>query len=238
VAIDLYPAVDILGGKAVRLTRGDFERRTDYDTDPFEAARRWVEAGAQQLHVVDLDGARLGEPVNLDVLVRIAALGVPLQYGGGLRSAVDVQAALDAGATRVVLGTAAFAKPELLAELLTAHAEAIAVGLDSREGRLAVHGWQEQTSQSPADAAGRLVAAGVTTIVYTNVDRDGTMEGADREIAEELIDAANGARIIYSGGVGSLDDLRELAGLDLEGVIVGKALYESRFTVQEALAAL
>jgi phosphoribosylformimino-5-aminoimidazole carboxamide ribotide isomerase len=238
VAIELYPAVDILGGKAVRLTRGDFSRRTDYDTEPIEAARRWVDAGARQLHVVDLDGARLGEPVNLDVLVRIASLGVPLQYGGGLRSAVDVQAALDAGAARVVLGTAAFEKPELLAEALSAHGEAIAVGLDDREGRVAVQGWQQATTQSPADAAGRLSAAGVATIVYTSVDRDGTMEGADRDVAERLIAAADGARLIYSGGVGSLDDLRLLAGLDLHGVIVGKALYESRFTVQEALEVL
>ena len=238
MAIELYPAVDILGGKAVRLTRGDFARKTEYDTEPLDAARRWVESGAQYLHVVDLDGARLGEPVNLDALVRIASLGVPVQYGGGLRSALDVQAALDAGAARVVLGTAAFLEPELLDELLARHGEAIAVGLDAREGHVAVHGWQEQTGQSPADAAARLSDAGVATIIYTNVDRDGTMQGADREIAEKMIEAANGARVIYSGGVGSLQDLRALAGLDLEGVIVGKALYESRFTVQEAMEAL
>ena len=238
MAIDLYPAVDILGGKAVRLTRGDFARRTDYDTDPLEAARRWVDAGARRLHVVDLDGARLGEPVNLDVLVRIASLRAPVQYGGGLRSALDVRAALDAGAARAVVGTVAFLQPELLEEMVGEHGEAIAVGLDAREGRVSVHGWQEQTSQSPADAAGRLSAAGVATIVYTNVDRDGTMEGADKEVTERLIEAANGARVIYSGGIGSLDDLRSLAGLDLHGVIVGKALYESRFTIQEALSVL
>jgi phosphoribosylformimino-5-aminoimidazole carboxamide ribotide isomerase len=138
----------------------------------------------------------------------------------------------------VVLGTAAFLEPELLDELLARHGEAIAVGLDAREGHVAVHGWQEQTGQSPADAAARLSDAGVATIIYTNVDRDGTMQGADREIAEKMIEAANGARVIYSGGVGSLQDLRALAGLDLEGVIVGKALYESRFTVQEAMEAL
>jgi phosphoribosylformimino-5-aminoimidazole carboxamide ribotide isomerase len=238
VAIDLYPAVDILGGKAVRLTRGDFARRTEYDTDPLEAARRWVDAGARHLHVVDLDGARLGEPVNLDVLVRITSLGVPVQYGGGLRTALDVRAALDAGAARAVVGTAAFLHPELLDELVTEHGEAIAVGLDVREGRISVHGWQEQTRQSPASAAARLSAAGVATIVYTNVDRDGTMEGADRSVTERLIEAADGTRVIYSGGIGSLDDLRSLGGLHLDGVIVGKALYESRFTVQEALGVL
>ena len=197
-----------------------------------------MDAGARRLHVVDLDGARLGEPVNLDVLVRIASLRAPVQYGGGLRSALDVRAALDAGAARAVVGTVAFLQPELLEEMVGEHGEAIAVGLDAREGRVSVHGWQEQTSQSPADAAGRLSAAGVATIVYTNVDRDGTMEGADKEVTERLIDAADGARIIYLGGIGSLDDLRSLAGLDLHGVIVGKALYESRFTIQEALSVL
>jgi phosphoribosylformimino-5-aminoimidazole carboxamide ribotide isomerase len=238
VTIELYPAVDILGGKAVRLTRGDFTRKTEYDEDPVDAARRWADAGARWLHVVDLDGAKNGEPVNLPVLVRIAGLGVPVQYGGGLRSAPDAAAALEAGAERVVLGTAAFLDPGLLDELVTTHGECIAVGLDVRDGRVAVHGWQKRTEQSPADAAKRLADAGVQTIVYTNVDRDGTMRGVDVRIARELIDAASDARVIYSGGIGSLEDLRSLAGLDLEGVIVGKALYESRFTVEEALAAL
>jgi phosphoribosylformimino-5-aminoimidazole carboxamide ribotide isomerase len=238
VPIELYPAVDILGGKAVRLQQGDFARKTEYDTDPLEAARRWVDGGARRLHVVDLDGARIGEPVNLDVLVRISALGVPVQYGGGLRSALDAKAALDAGAARVVLGTAAFLDPRLLDELLAAHGECVAVGLDVRGGRAATHGWQERTDQSPADAASRLSEAGVQTIVYTNVDWDGTMRGADVQVAREVIGAANGADVIYSGGIGSLDDLRSLAGLDLHGVIVGKALYESRFTVEEALKVL
>jgi phosphoribosylformimino-5-aminoimidazole carboxamide ribotide isomerase len=238
VSIELYPAVDILGGKAVRLQQGDFARKTTYDTDPVEAARRWVVGGARRLHVVDLDGARTGEPVNLDALVRITGLGVPVQYGGGLRSAADAKAALDAGAARVVLGTVAFLNPQLLDELVAAHGEHIAVGLDVREGRVVVHGWQERTEQSPADAASRLSRAGVATIVYTNVDWDGTMRGTDLQVARELIEAANGARVIYSGGIGSLDDLRSLAGLDLDGVIVGKALYESRFTVGEALATL
>jgi phosphoribosylformimino-5-aminoimidazole carboxamide ribotide isomerase len=238
VAIELYPAVDILGGKAVRLTRGDFANRTEYDTDPLEAARRWVDAGARRLHVVDLDGARLGEPVHLDVLVRVTSLGIPVQYGGGLRSAVDVRAALDSGAARVVLGTAAFEQPELLAQLVRDHGEAIAVGLDARGGRVAVHGWQEQTGQSPAEAAGQLSAEGVATIVYTNVDRDGTMQGIERALTIGVIEAADGTRVIYSGGIGTLDDLRSLVGLDLEGVIVGKALYEGRFTVQEAMQVL
>lgn len=238
MAIELYPAVDILGGKAVRLRQGDFARKTEYDEDPVDAARRWAESGARWLHVVDLDGAKNGEPVNLPVLLRIAGLGVSVQYGGGLRSALDVQAALDAGAERVVLGTAAFLDRGLLDQLVAAHGERVAVGLDVRDGQVAVHGWQERTGESPADAVGRLAGAGVEAIVYTNVDWDGMMVGADLQTAQELIDAAGGARVIYSGGIASLEDLRSLAGLDLHGVIVGKALYESRFTVEEALEVL
>jgi phosphoribosylformimino-5-aminoimidazole carboxamide ribotide isomerase len=238
VSIELYPAVDILGGKAVRLQQGDFARKTEYDADPLEAARRWVDAGARRLHVVDLDGARSGEPVNLDALERLTGLGVPVQYGGGLRSAPSVEAALERGASRVVLGTAAFLNPQLLNELVRAHGNHIAVGLDVRDGRVAVRGWQERTEQSPATAVARLAEADVETIVYTNVDWDGTMQGADLTAAGELIEAANGAKVIYSGGIGSLEDLRSLAGLDLHGVIVGKALYESRFTVEEAQAVL
>jgi phosphoribosylformimino-5-aminoimidazole carboxamide ribotide isomerase len=236
--VELYPAVDVLGGKAVRLTQGDYERKKEYAADPLDAARRWVEGGARRLHVVDLDGAKRGEPVNLDALERIAGLGVPVQYGGGLRSATDVEAALDRGAQRAVLGTAAFQDPRFLEEMVAAHAERIAVGLDVKGGRVAIHGWQEQTDLSPEQAVTDLVAAGVRTIVYTKVDWDGMMRGADLPLAQEITSAANGARIIYSGGIGSLDDLRGLARLDLDGVIVGKALYEGRFTVVEALEVL
>jgi phosphoribosylformimino-5-aminoimidazole carboxamide ribotide isomerase len=242
MAIELYPAVDMLGGKAVRLHQGDFARTTEYDADPCEAARRWIEQGARRLHVVDLDGARSGEPVNLDHLERIARLDVPVQYGGGLRSAPDVEAAIERGAARVVLGTAAFLDPDLLDQLVVSHRGRIAVGLDVKGGRVAVHGWQERIGLSPTDAVARLVAANVETIVYTKVDWDGTMQGADLRIASQL-DAAAGdhAEILYSGGIGSIDDLRQLASLGLKrltGVIVGKALYERRFTVPEALEVL
>jgi phosphoribosylformimino-5-aminoimidazole carboxamide ribotide isomerase len=236
--MELYPAVDVLGGKAVRLTQGDYARTTEYNADPLEAARGWVEAGARWLHLVDLDGARNGRPVNLDALQRISRLGVPVQYGGGLRSVADVEDAIDGGAKRVVLGTAAFLDPHLLEELVIAHRDGIAVGLDVKGGRVAIRGWQERTQLSPAGAVEQLVEAGVKTIIYTKVDWDGTMQGADLRIARELGAVAGSADIIYSGGIGSLEDLRGLATLDLEGVIVGKALYEQRFTVQEALEVL
>jgi phosphoribosylformimino-5-aminoimidazole carboxamide ribotide isomerase len=237
--MELYPAVDILDGKAVRLVQGDYGRKTEYAADPLDAARRWVEGGARRLHVVDLDGARDGRPVNMAHLERIAAeLGVPVQYGGGLRSAPDVDAALGAGASRIVLGTAAFRDERLLDDAIAAHGEQVAVGVDVREGRVAVHGWQERTELAPGSAVEQLVGRGVKTIVYTNVDSDGMLEGADLEAAQGIADAAEGARVIFSGGIGSLDDLRGLAELDLDGVIVGKALYEERFSVEEALAAL
>lgn len=236
--MELYPAVDILGGKAVRLTQGDYARKTEYAADPLDAGRRWVEAGARWLHVVDLDGARTGEPVNLDALARIAGLGTAVQFGGGLRSEAAVEAALENGATRVVIGTAAFLNPQLLKSLLMAYGDRVAVGLDVRSGRVTVHGWQERTKLSPASAISRLVDHGVKTIIYTKVDWDGMMRGADVVTAQSLVKEARGARIIYSGGIGSLDDLRALASLDLDGVIVGKALYEERFTIEAAQAAL
>jgi phosphoribosylformimino-5-aminoimidazole carboxamide ribotide isomerase len=237
--MELYPAVDVLDGKAVRLTQGDYSRKTEYAADPLEAARGWVAAGARHLHVVDLDGAREGRPVNLAHLERIAGeLSVPVQYGGGLRSAPDVEAALGAGAARTVLGTAAFLDERLLEEMLAEHGDRIAVGLDVKGGRVAIRGWRESAPLSPAAAVEHLVGRDVKTIVYTKVDWDGMMQGADLDVAREIIAAGDGARVIYSGGIGTLDDLRELATLDLEGVIVGKALYERRFTVAEALEAL
>jgi phosphoribosylformimino-5-aminoimidazole carboxamide ribotide isomerase len=243
--MNLYPAIDILGGRAVRLEQGDFARRREYADDPLDAAREWVDAGARFLHVVDLDGAREGRPVHLDQLRRVASeLGErveTVQFGGGLRSAGDAQKALEAGANRIVIGTAAFTDRGLLSRLLADHGERVAVGVDVREGQVAVRGWVESAGLAPAAAIEALVGAGVQTIVYTSVDRDGTLGGIDTTTVAAVAGAADGRRVIYSGGIGSLDDLRALAALELpnlEGVIAGKALYERRFTIGEALAVL
>ncbi|HXD53311.1 MAG TPA: 1-(5-phosphoribosyl)-5-[(5-phosphoribosylamino)methylideneamino]imidazole-4-carboxamide isomerase [Solirubrobacteraceae bacterium] len=243
----LYPAIDILEGSAVRLLKGDFEASTVYDSDPLDAAMKWVRDGARWLHVVDLDGARAGEPVNLDHLARIAAgSGVPVQYGGGLRSTAAARAALDAGAARVVIGTAAFTDPEMLDELIgSGDPERVAVGVDVRGGLVATHGWL-QTSELPArEAIAALRARGAVRFIFTNIDHDGTLGGANREEVEAVARDVGDAALIFSGGIGTLEDLRGLValrgelGLDgLEGVIVGKALYEGRFTVAEALVAL
>jgi phosphoribosylformimino-5-aminoimidazole carboxamide ribotide isomerase len=229
----LYPAIDILDGNAVRLVKGDFDAKTIYDADPAAAARGWTQAGARALHVVDLDGARAGEPVNLEHLRRIVAeAGVPVQFGGGLRSPQAVDDALAAGAARIILGTAAFTDPSLLAHALAAHgADRVLVSVDVRGGHVATHGWLQTTDARARDAFATLRRQGVRNFVFTNIDHDGMLDGANREEAIWVAGAAGGGDVIYSGGIGTLADLELLAGLraelDLErmaGVIVGTAL--------------
>jgi phosphoribosylformimino-5-aminoimidazole carboxamide ribotide isomerase len=237
----LLPAVDIRDGRAVRLRQGDFAEETVYADDPLEAARSFVEAGARFLHVVDLDGAREGEPVNLDHVKRIAAeVDVPVELGGGLRSIASIRRALGAGAARVVLGTAAFTDPELLHEALSAFTSRVLVGVDVRGGHVSVAGWTRETQARGEDAIRRLQQQGATRFVYTNVDRDGMLEGPDLEEVKRVSEAVRG-RFLYSGGIGSIGDLEALRALrlvNLAGVISGKALYEGRFTVRDGQAAL
>jgi phosphoribosylformimino-5-aminoimidazole carboxamide ribotide isomerase len=239
--MNLYPAIDMLGGKAVRLVKGDFDAKKVYDEDPFSAASAWMRAGARQLHVVDLDGARNGAPVNLDHLRRITSeLGVPVQFGGGLRSLRAVSDALDAGAERVILGTAAFTDPTLLEQALAEWPGRVLVSVDVRGGRVATAGWTETTDLTAEDVIVRLGEQGASELVYTNVDRDGMLSGPDLREVDHIAQAVPGS-LIYSGGIGKLSDLEALAALkaaSLTGVIVGKALYELRFTVAEALAVL
>ena len=237
----LYPAIDIRGGRAVRLRQGRFDEETVYASDPLEAARDWVDQGARALHVVDLDGAREGAPRSLDHLGRIASeLDVPVQYGGGLRSLEAVERALAGGAARVVLGTAAHRDPELLSGVLDTHGGRIAVAIDVRDGRMAIEGWLGDVDQAPLAVADRMKLLGVESIVYTDTARDGMLEGPELEPVAEVA-RAFGPGVVYSGGIGALDHLRALAQVGepgLEGVIVGKALYERRFTVAEGQAAL
>jgi phosphoribosylformimino-5-aminoimidazole carboxamide ribotide isomerase len=235
----LYPAIDILGGKAVRLEQGDFERRKVYDSDPLDAALRWVEEGATRLHVVDLDGAREGRPVNVDQLERIAAgAGVPVQFGGGLRSVQAVADALAAGADRVVIGTVAITESNVLDAMIESAGKRLRIALDVRNGFVATSGWLSSTSTSAPDAVEVLKMRGAGGFVYTSVDRDGTMQGPDVEAVTQVCNASMPTPVIYSGGIGSIDDLRLLASLPLAGVIVGKALYEGRFSIAEALEVL
>jgi len=237
----LYPAVDISDGKAVRLVKGDFDRVTVYEDSPLEAARAWVEAGARFLHIVDLDGARTGEPKALEHLERIVSeLNVPVQYGGGLRTLGAVRDALRAGAERVILGTAAFTDIDFLDDVLGSYRDRTIVSVDTRGGYVSTSGWQH-TTKMPAEAViERLQHRGVRSFIYTDVDRDGMLQGVDLDGVKRIAKVVRG-RFLYSGGIGSLDDLRALRDLrqvNLGGVIAGKALYEGRFTVREGQEAL
>lgn len=239
--MNLYPAIDILDSRAVRLRQGRFEDQTVYHDDPLDAARSWVEAGARRLHVVDLDGAKSGTPGALGHLERIVAeTGVPVQYGGGLRSASAVGDALAAGAARTVIGTAAFGDSAFLDEVLEAYGERIAIAVDVRSGMISTAGWTHTTELPAIEALGRLAERGARSFIYTSVDRDGELGGIDLDEVGRVADAVQGS-FIYSGGIGSLEDLRGLAALQqrtLDGVIVGKALYEQRFSVADAEAVL
>jgi phosphoribosylformimino-5-aminoimidazole carboxamide ribotide isomerase len=237
----LLPAVDILEGKAVRLSRGEFDQRTVYDTDPLEAARRWVSQGARSLHVVDLDGARSGAPVNLEQVRRITAeADVPVQVGGGLRTIEAVRAAIDAGATRVLIGTAAYTDIDFLDQAIAELDDRVVVSVDARDGRLAGAGWTQQTDIPIEAVIEQLGARGVRRFVYSSIERDGMLQGPDLDGARRVAEAVRGT-YTYSGGVSSLEDLRalvELRQVNLIGVIVGKALYEGRFTVADGQSVL
>jgi phosphoribosylformimino-5-aminoimidazole carboxamide ribotide isomerase len=238
----LLPAIDILASRAVRLHQGRFDRATVYADTPLAAARAWAEAGARHLHVVDLDGARIGAPQHLGELRRIVeGVEVPVQVGGGLRSLEAVRVALETGPERIVLGTAALRDEQLLdAALELGGPERIVVGIDVRGGRVAVAGWTEQEGIGAEELVARLERRGVSIFAYTNADRDGTLEGPDLD-GVRAVCAATGGSVIASGGVSSRADLEALRDLELPnlvGVIAGKALYEGRFTVAEGNAVL
>jgi phosphoribosylformimino-5-aminoimidazole carboxamide ribotide isomerase len=237
----LYPAIDIRDGHAVRLVEGDYDRETIFDADPLDAAMRFADSGVHVIHVVDLDGAKAGHPVNLEVVRRIAdAVPFPIQVGGGLRDADCVANVLRVGAEHVVIGTAAMRDPEFLDAMLREHGERIVVSVDARNGKVSLAGWTQTSDVEVADAVADLAARGVQRFLFTPIEVDGTLSGPGFEQLAKVA-AATDASVIYSGGVGTLDDLVRLraeAAPNVEGVIVGRALYENRFTVEEAMAAL
>ena len=239
----LWPAVDIRDGHAVRLARGEFDQETVYDADPLDAALRWVQDGARALHVVDLDGARAGSPVNLDHVRRIAAaVTVPVEVGGGLRDAAAVAAVLDAGAQRAILGTAALRDPGFARTMVATHgAAAIVVSVDVRSGRVAAAGWTEQTEVTAPAMLATLRDHDVSRFVYSSIDRDGVLAGPDLVELRRACAVVPDCEVVYSGGVASVEQLAQLRGLGLpplRGVIVGTALFEARLTVGEGQAAL
>jgi phosphoribosylformimino-5-aminoimidazole carboxamide ribotide isomerase len=237
----LYPAIDIRDGHAVRLVQGDYARETVFDADPVDAALRFADAGVRVLHVVDLDGAKAGEPVNLKTIRRIAdAVPFPIQVGGGLRDAECVSNVLRAGAEHVVIGTAAMRDPEFLDAMLVAHGDRVIVSVDARGGKVSLAGWTESSEVAVTDAVADLSARGVERFLFTPIEVDGTLEGPGTEQLAAVA-AATSRGVIYSGGVGTIADLEGLranSAPNVDGVIVGRALYEERFTVAEAMAAL
>jgi phosphoribosylformimino-5-aminoimidazole carboxamide ribotide isomerase len=240
--VDLYPAIDLRGGRCVRLYQGDYGKETVYGTDPVAVAREFQAAGARWIHVVDLDAARSGVPENRDVVRAIAGEvhpSVAVQSGGGVRDRDAAETLLEAGVARVVLGTAALESPALVREL--AAMMPVAVGLDVRGREVAIRGWTEGSGEDLLDVVRRFEDAGVEAVIVTQIARDGTMQGPDVGGLSAVLEATS-LDVIASGGVGSLADLETLATLEaagrvLAGVIVGRALYEGRFTVEEAVAA-
>jgi phosphoribosylformimino-5-aminoimidazole carboxamide ribotide isomerase len=235
----IFPAIDIRGGRCVRLTEGRFDQETVFADNPVDMACKWASAGAEYLHVVDLDGALAGKPVNLEVVSAIAkAVSVPVQLGGGMRTLDNIEQVLSAGVTRVILGSVAVRSPELVREACRRYDNRIVVGIDARDGQAAVDGWEAAGGVGAEELAKKMAAAGVARIIYTDISRDGTLQGVNVAATASLTKAA-GIPVIASGGVKSLADITALKAADseggIEGVIVGKAIYTGAVDLAAAI---
>lgn len=237
--MELIPAVDIRGGKCVQLAQGDYGRETVFSDDPIAAAKRWQERGATRLHVVDLDGAREGRPVNQEIVAKIVAAVAPVlvQCGGGVRSPRQALMLRDIGVARVIVGTAAVEDAHMVARLVEQLGEALIVSIDAREGVAMTHGWQQSGEALAIDLAEDLAAAGVERFVYTDISRDGMLQGPNLEGLRAFIQSA-GKPVVASGGISNVDQLRALAEAGAEAAIAGTALYTGALNFEQALAAL
>ncbi len=236
--MQIIPAIDLRNDKAVRLVQGDYDRETVFDDDPAAVARSWEEQGGTRIHLVDLDGAREGRTGQAELAATIArAVSVPVQLGGGVRSMDDITALIDAGIARVVLGTVAVTNPELVREACERYGNRIAVGLDARDGRVAVRGWTEDSGVNTIELAYQLANAGVRRFIHTDISRDGAMQGVNVEAMQGFAEAVAPVPVIASGGVTTLDDIRALASTDVEAVIIGRALYTGDISLPDAIAA-
>jgi phosphoribosylformimino-5-aminoimidazole carboxamide ribotide isomerase len=233
----VYPAIDIRAGRCVRLVEGDFSRETVFDANPADAARRWQSLGAEWLHVVDLDGALEGKSANSEAISAIrAAIDVPIQLGGGLRSIETIEAAFSLGIDRAIIGTAALRDPALVKEAASRWPNYIAVGLDARDGKLAVQGWTDSTDQSPLDVAIDFERVGIRHFIFTDISRDGTLVGPNLEAFDALNKVVR-SDVIASGGIGKLADVVAIRELGAAGVIIGRAIYDGRVDLAEAIEA-
>ena len=237
MTFEIIPAIDLRGGQCVRLLQGNYNEETVYGQDPVAMAKRWQDEGATRLHVVDLDGARDGEQANLEAIAKIAqALSIPVQMGGGLRSAEAIERVLNNGVQRCILGTQAAAKPEWAQQMFAQFGDAIILGLDARDGIVATAGWQESSGIPAVHFAQAMQNAGCARIIFTDIARDGTLAGPNAIALREIAEAVE-IPIIASGGVHKATDVRILRNIpNVEGVIVGKALYEGTATIKQLMA--
>lgn len=239
--MEVIPAIDLLGGKCVRLYQGDYNQASIFNDNPVEVARQWAEEGATRLHVVDLDGAKEGKSINLPVIEAIAkAISIPVQVGGGLRDRSGVSRLLDTGVKRAILGTVAVEQPELVSQLCQEFPEQIVVGIDARNGKVATRGWLETSEVVATDLAQRMTQQGAAAIIYTDIHRDGTLSGPNMGALRELAESVT-IPVIASGGISSLTDLLSLLSLEslgVTGVIVGRAIYTGDLSLKEAVRAV
>ena len=239
--MQIIPAIDLLGGSCVRLHQGDYDKVTRFSDDPVAQAMRWQEQGAERLHLVDLDGARSGEPANDSAIRAItSALTIPVQLGGGVRTAERAETLLTCGLDRVILGTVALEQPQLVMDLAERHPGRVGVGIDARHGKVATKGWLEDSNTEATALAGRFSASAIAAIISTDISTDGTLEGPNLQALREMAEASS-VPVIASGGVGCMADLLALLTLEplgVEAVIVGRALYDGRIDLGEALRAL
>ncbi|HZK17690.1 MAG TPA: 1-(5-phosphoribosyl)-5-[(5-phosphoribosylamino)methylideneamino]imidazole-4-carboxamide isomerase [Clostridia bacterium] len=237
--MELIPAIDLRLGRCVRLVRGRVENETIYSENPLEMAQYWEEQGAERLHVVDLDGAFTGSPQNMGVIKEIAgSVKIPVQVGGGIRETDTIEELLDAGVNRVILGTVAILKPEFVGEVCEQFGEAIVVGIDAKKGKVAIEGWGVTSEKDAVVLAREMGELGIKRVIFTDVNRDGTLEGPNIGATAELA-RKTGLKVVASGGVSTIDDLKAIKPLEevgVEGIIVGKALYAETLSISEALA--
>jgi phosphoribosylformimino-5-aminoimidazole carboxamide ribotide isomerase len=233
--MEIIPAVDLRGGKCVRLYQGDYDRETVYSDDPVAMALRWQSEGAGRLHLVDLDGAAEGEPRNLDAIERVvAAVQIPVQVGGGIRSIQTIEQLAGVGVQRTILGTAAIEDPDLVGLACRRFGDQIVVGVDARDGKVATRGWLEQSSANAGELAAAMEARGVARFIYTDIGRDGTLTGPNLEAVADFVRSVH-VPVIAAGGIGSVEDLVRLAEAGVEGAIVGRAIYTGDVSLRDAL---
>jgi phosphoribosylformimino-5-aminoimidazole carboxamide ribotide isomerase len=235
MSLTIYPAIDMRGGKCVRLLQGDYDKETIYGDSPFEMAKSFADAGAEWIHMVDLDGAKDGKRVNDRFVIEAAQnLDAKVQIGGGIRTEEDILHYLENGVDRVIIGSIAVSNPEFAIEMIEKYGAKIAVGIDAKNGYVATHGWLDTSSVKAIELAKRFADAGAETFIFTDIATDGTLAGPNIDAVCELAEVT-GKNVIASGGVSSLADLQAIAKKGISGAIVGKALYENRFTLKEAL---